>query len=154
VDPSIRLRVLEEFERRLSAIHGSGFETNAGHAVYLGDAPQLGPDDPEQAIAILPGVEDPRWIAKQLLVLWPIEIHALAKADLGGGGKSWKAVERVIADIKRAVELEDRTFGGLLRRDSIERGAVRSREREPGNTTVGAIVPYIVRILEVWGDPT
>lgn len=150
-DLPIRLLVLKEFERRCQAIHGSGFHTAAGHAVHLGLLPGMGPDDPDEAIAIIPGEEDPRWNAKQVLVLWPIEIHALAKATVR---KPWEAVERVIADIKRAVELEDRTFGGLLRRDSIERGAVRAAEREPGSTTVGALVPYTVRILEVWGNPT
>lgn len=150
--PSTRRLVLEAFAARLELIQaGDEFETDAGRAVYIGVAPELGPDDPAQAIAILPADEDPRWQANKVLILWPIEVHALARASLL---QPWIVVEQIVADIKRALELEDRTLGGLLLPNAFERGAVHARPRESGSLVVGAVVPYTVRVLEMWGDPT
>jgi hypothetical protein len=76
-------------------------------------------------------------------------VAALAKADLDD---PYLAVEAVLGDIKRAIELEDRSLGGLVDQ-RFERGRTRPFEREEGSTAVGVIVPYIVPYYESWGAP-
>lgn len=147
---SKRQLILEEFRRRLRAIKTeAGFDTNCGDTVMLGFSPELGPDDPDQAIAILSGEDALAWHGQNIHVKWPIEVHALAKVDLD---EPWIAIEQVVSDIKRAVELEDRRLGRLVK-PFLERVSVRTLPREPGSTTAGAAVTYLVPLTEAWGDP-
>lgn len=127
----------------------AGFTTDAGRQVYLNEAPPLGPDDPEVAIAIAVNDDEPGHQAEKIVIRLPLEIHALARADLE---RPWLAVERVLGDIKRAMELPDRTVGGLVLRQ-FERGTTRTLEREEGSSTVGAAVTYIFPYAELWGAP-
>ena len=149
--PASRRRlIVEALKARVEAIRvANGFETDAGVTVFLGETPPLGPDDPETAIAIVVGDEDPQYQGANLFIRLPVAIQALARADLE---QPWLAVEDLIGDIKRAVELEDRTLGGLVKRQ-IERGSVVALEREPGSTTVGAAVTFVCPYVEGWGTP-
>lgn len=148
--PIRRQEILREFIERLGAItKANGFQSDAGETVFIGEAPDLGEDDPTTAIAIVVGDEEPTYQGEQLAIRLPYEIQGLAKANLE---EPWVTIEEVIADIKKAVELPDRTLGGLVKRQ-IERQAVRALPREPGSTTVGASVTYIAPFVEVWGDP-
>jgi len=145
-----RQQILEAIQTRLQAIRvGGGYNTDAGLAVYLGESPVLGPDDPDVAIAIVPIDDAVDAQVKGLLIALPVEIEALAKADLA---EPWVAVEQILQDIKRAHELEDRTLGGLLS-SAFERGTTRSLPRQPGSTTVGAGIGYLCRYKEAWGNP-
>lgn len=146
-----RQLVLEAMRARLQAIEvANGFNTDAGLLVFLGEVPQLGTSDPDTAIALVPGEEIAAWNqGANLLIRLPLIVSAIAKADLA---EPWLAVEAIIGDVKRAIELEDRTLGGLVQR-MIERGSVLVWEREPGATSVAASVTYIAPYVEGWGTP-
>lgn len=148
---SRRRRILEALKSRLTAIHGSTFETDAGYRVFLGYVPMLGPDDPDSAIAILPGDDQIEHRGARFGIVLPVEVFAIAKASLE---EPWKVVEGVIADIKRAIELSDRTLGGLLPHDhALGRGSTRTLEREPGSPFVGAAITYEIAYTEAYGQP-
>lgn len=148
---SRRQLILETMRTRLLAILvASNFNTNAGREVHLNEEVNLGPNDPEVAIAIIVNDDEVRFsVGDKLAVDLPIEIQALARAD---AAEPWIAVEQVIQDIKRAVELADRRLGGLLQKD-MERGSTRTIARKGGSTTVGAAIAYPVQYAEAWGAP-
>jgi hypothetical protein len=150
-DPSLRERVLEELERRASMIRtANGFSTDAGFTVVVGDHVVLGPEDPESAVAIVPKDDQaPTYQGENIAFEWPIEVQAHTKADIN---RSFIAVERLVADIKRAIEGPDRNLGGLLV-NRFYRGGARQIGREPGSTTVGAALTYFVPLIEKWGEP-
>lgn len=131
----------------------NGYQTDAGVLVVLGEAPQLGPDDPDTAIAIVPGEEQTRWVREHVFVRLPIDVQAVVKSDLTNLATAWWTVEQVIADIKRAVETSDRMLDRLLPPPGLERALTRALQREPGLTTIGAAVTYLTEFGEVWGDP-
>jgi hypothetical protein len=144
-----RQAILTALVARVSAIAiAAGFATDAGATVFLGEAAELGPDDPDAAIALVLEDDSPQ-DKGYLYVQLPIAVAALAKADLE---TPWLTIEAIVGDIKRAVEHEDRTLGGLLK-GPMTRGATRTLTREPGSTTVGASVTYICSYVEAWGDP-
>lgn len=147
---STRCRVLEALVERLSAISvNAGFKTDAGAAIVFGEAPQLGDADPPEAIAIVIGEDDPTAQAPiAMMVRTPFEVHAVAKVT---PADPFTPVEAVLADIKRAVELPDRSFGGLV--SKAERGASRSSPREPGATTAAVAITYVLTWKEGWGVP-
>jgi hypothetical protein len=147
---SRRLTILETLRSRVQAIRtGADFDTNAGQLTFVGDALELGPDDPDEAIAIIAGDEVPQHVGENVQSILPINIVALAKADVSD---PYLAAEAVIGDIKRAVELPDRFLGGASRW-YLERGITRIVPREPGTTTVGVAIEYRATIVEKWGDP-
>ena len=148
---STRAAILAGIVTRLQAIDGTTdeFETTAGAHVVLGDVLALGPDDPDVVIGVLPQDDVVSYQGEQLSIQWPIEIQAVVKVDLVDG---WQVVEAVLADIKRAIELPDRTLGGLVRRQ-IERGTTLTLEREPGSSTMGVGIVYVAPYTEVWGHP-
>lgn len=144
---STRLRILEAIRARLRAVTVGQIEDTY---VFLGEAPDLGPDDPDIAIAILPGEDAVRRQGQKFLITWPIEIQALVKVDLD---EPHVKAEELLADIKQAFELEDLTLGGLVTRDSMQRQPTRIVPREAGMTTVGVGVTYTVDYQETWGAP-
>jgi hypothetical protein len=147
---SRRQDILEVFRARLQAIRlTAGFATDAGETVFLGETPELGPDAPEVAIAIVADDELPSHQAENVASTLPVVIAALAKADLA---QPWLAAEAVLGDIKKAVELADRTLGGLVP-SYIERGATRTMQRDAGSVTVGVAIEYRCLIVERWGNP-
>jgi hypothetical protein len=147
---SRRLSILTAIVARLEQIQiANEFETDAGLRVFLGEAPALGPDDPDQAIAVLVGDDVPTYQGEHVLVALPIQIAAVAKADLDA---PWVIVEQLISDIKKAIELEDRTLGGRVKRQ-IKRGSTRTLPRESGSTKVGVTVEYSAPYTELWGAP-
>ncbi|HMJ88146.1 MAG TPA: hypothetical protein VK504_33445 [Vicinamibacterales bacterium] len=147
---SRRQQIVEVFRTRLQAIRLiSGFETDAGALVLLGETPELGTDDPDQVIAIVVDDELPSHQGENVASMLPIVIAALAKADLD---EPWLAVEAVLGDIKKAVELEDRTLGGLVPA-RIQRGPTRTMTREAGSVTVGVAIEYRAPLVERWGNP-
>lgn len=152
-DPT-RQQILEAVRTRLLAIRtNNGFRTDGGREVFLNETPMLGPDDPDVAIAIVTDDDEVNWQGEQVVIALPIGIQALAKADMLSG-EPWIAVEQVIGDIKQAVELADRTFGGLFPHPhQFDRGQTRTLEREAGSAVVGASITYRALYKEVWGSP-
>lgn len=146
-----REAILSELRLRLRTIAiANGFVTDAGGQVFLGEAPQLGQDDPSHALAL---VLDDDEVNSQgyLFVTLPVVVQALAKADLN---EPWVAIEAMLGDIKVAIEQTegDRTLGGLLKSE-LRRGSTRTVPREPGGTTVGAAITYRCEYVERWGTP-
>ena len=147
---SRRSDILTGFQTRLEAILiAGGFVTDAGENVHLGEAPSLGPDDPDIAVVIIVNEDSVTYQGEQVMVNLPLTLQAIAKADLE---EPYLAAEQVLGDIKKAVELADRTLGGLVKRQ-IQRGPTRTLPREPGSTTVGVGITYIVPYTELWGTP-
>lgn len=146
-----RKQILEVLLARLQVIHTShGYATDAGQALYLGETPELGPDDPSEAIAVVVLDDEPRWQGEGLLLRLPINIQGLARADLE---KPWLTVEAVLGDIKRAIEQEDRTLGKLVNHPGLERGSTQTLPRADGSLTVGAGITYSGWYREGWGNP-
>lgn len=147
---SKRQRILEIVLQRLQAIRvEDDFQTDAGQQVFLGETPKLGPHDPDVAVAVVVQDDQPGYQGENILIGLPLEIQAIAKAtpDL-----SYAAAEAVLADIKKAIELEDRSLGGLVPR-TFRRGPTHSVERAEGSTEVGVGITYLFPYLEIWGEP-
>lgn len=141
------LAILEELIARVERIRRPAYATDAGKTIFVGETPQLGKDDPDEAIAIVPNDTQPQ---ANRMEIWPIEIQALAKADVD---EAHIVAMRVLGDIVKAVEAEDdpnRTLGGLVKR--IEIGAQRTLRREPGSTTVGIGQAYFLFKVRDWGS--
>lgn len=145
--PSIRQQILEAFAALLQVIEiDNGYQSNAGRAVYLGEAPTLGePTDPEVALAIV--VYD-TVVEPNRMELLPLEVQGVAKADLEA---PYLAAETVLADVCQAVEGADLTLGGLIKRMDV--GITRALPREDGSTTVGFGQTYLLRRVREWGQP-
>lgn len=145
-----RLLILE----RLGALAGviqkaNGYDTDAGLRVYIGAAPELADADPDYAIAIVPAdeltTEDGR-----LSNTFPVEVQAIGKA---GAVDAWINLELLIGDLKKAIELEDRTLGSILK-GVMKRTATRTLERPPGSTTIGLGILYTCPYVDEWGNPS
>ena len=150
---SRRRQLLDALVTRVTAIQvANGFHTDAGELVFWGGAGTLGPDDPETAIAIVVGDDDASHQGVNLVVVLPVEIQILVRVTDADPAAAGAAIEDGIEDIKRAVELADRRFGGLLTTD-LERGETRALAREEGSTSVGAGITYRAGIVEGWGQP-
>ena len=147
---STRQQIIDAVKARLEAIRqGATFQTDAGYVVYVNESPALGPDDPDTAIAVAIGDDIPQWHGEQVLLTLPMEINAVASDQIRD---AWRAVEPVLADIKRAIELEDRFLGGLLKY-RLSRHSTRTLPRDEGSTTVGVGITYHFEYAEVWGQP-
>jgi hypothetical protein len=148
---SRRRLIFEVYRDRVSAIRGTnGFATEAGRAVSVGELPNLGPDDPEDAVAIIGGNDDWRQQGKAFFVSWPITVWAVTKASREA---PYLALEHTLADIVRAVELDDMTLGGLVYQ-AIRRIPPRlTLPREDGSQVVGVGVTYMHDFKEGWGAP-
>ena len=150
-----RRQIIEAFRDRLSAITLAGnFNTDVGRVIYLGEQPTLGAQDPAAiAITVEEDAPDPGQglgggANAAVKTELPVSIHALVFADIEA---PLVAIEDVIGDIKKAVELADRTLGGLV--GELTRGPVRPLEREEGSVVVGATAEYRVVYSEGWGSP-
>lgn len=148
-----RQRILAALVARAEAIQaGDDFATDAGLNMTLGATLELGESDADYALNVVVGDEEATLPGQQLAtsVTVPFEFQMLAKAGLDN---AWLVIEAGIGDIKRAIEREDRQLGlGRIVR-LIQRGPVRTLPREPGSTTVGAGVTYLVSYAETWGTP-
>lgn len=153
---SKRQQILEQILTRLEAIRkDDGFQTDAGDTVLLGESPLFGEDDPDVVIAVIVIDDAPAFQGEKIATELPIEIQALANA-FGVQGidvtQQYVAAEAVLSDIKTAIELEDRRLGGLIPND-FKRGRTRTLRREPGSTTVGVGITYLIPYTEKWGAP-
>ncbi len=153
---SSRERAIDELVTRVSRItQENGFGTDAGLQVLLMERPVFGPDDPPAALVIVvpEDAPDPRQ-REHVITTVTFNVQAIVPAAIEGQDwLPWREIERILADIKRAVELPDRTLGGALITDGLTRGATRPLEREPGAEVVGGAVEYHAMFGEVWGNP-
>jgi hypothetical protein len=152
-----RAAILAEFITRLSAITmASGFLTDAGQAIYCYETPQLGPDDPAIAIAVVPRDEEVTYQGAKFYNQLPVEVQAVCRLTRGQVGlEEFTAIENLLTDIKSAIESGNRLtsakFGGLIP-DGLDRQGVRTVPREPGSTVVAVGIPYLAPYSEDWGD--
>lgn len=151
-EKSHREYILERLIARLEAIKTDDdeFSTDAGRNIYLGET-QLGEHDPPEAIAIVPNDDEQKYQGQGLFLTWPITIYALGKIDGDDTVDGWRRAERVLADVKRAIELEDRTLDGAVK-PWFERDRTRSVKRF-GSLTVGIAITYLFSYTENWGNP-
>ena len=147
---SNRSEILAALVGRLEGIQTTaGFATNAGSTVFTGFVPLLGGDDPDTAIALVAGDDNPRHQGLQVAIDLPIHVYAVAKADLDDPGGT---VETLLADIKTAIETDDTTVG-RSGKATITRGPTRAVPRETGQSNVGVSITWVVTYSEVWGNP-
>lgn len=147
---SKRREIIEAIVARLEAITtAGGFNTDAGALVFLNEAPALGEDDPDEAIAVMVGEDEVGFQGEHMMINLPIDVQAIAKASIDD---PYLAAEAVLQDVKTAMELADRTLGGLVKRQFLRR-STRTLEREPGSTYVGVVITYVVPYTEQWGRP-
>lgn len=151
-----RQLLLEALRGRLRAIRTSdGFQTDVGASddtLIIGESVELGPDDPAVAIAMVVGDEEPQRNGENVFSELPIEFQALVRVSNDGFSAAYLAAEALVSDIKRALELSDRSVGGLVR-PRLERGVVRTVPRESGSQTVGVGITYLAPRVEAWGNP-
>jgi len=151
VSPSTRQRILEACLGRLKASTiVARSEGDVSAVVLLGEVVDLGPDDPSEVMAIVAGEDIVRRQGAKFLITLPIELQAVVRVDLD---EPHATAERMLADMKRAFELADRTLGGLVTQDSVQRLSTRPLPREMGMSTVGFGVTYTVDYQETWGAP-
>jgi len=145
-----RVLILERLGTLAGAIQiANGYDSDAGLRVYIGTAPELGPADPDYAIAIVPGDElaDEQGRITNTL---PVAVQAIGKSD---AADAWINLELLLGDLKKAIELEDRTLGSVLK-GIMKRGVTRSIERPPGATTIGLEIFYLCPYVDEWGNPS
>lgn len=158
-----RKTILEAFKARLEAIRvTSGYNTDAGEHVFIGETVVFGEGDPAYAIAIVPAEQnrDFRGTLKsfsQFLVEIQIVLQTDARQpwlviDSVVIEDPWLVIEAALQDIKRAVEVLE-NGKKTIAQYRIEAGQVRTVSREPGRTEVGAGVTYAVMLEETWGAP-
>jgi hypothetical protein len=152
---SARQAVIAAFVTRVAAIAvANGYQTNAGLTLLVGETPELGPDDPTAAIALMVRDDVPTdqsgfdGSGGLTVTVLPIDVQALARADQT---QPWLTIEAVIADIRRAIESGDRGLDGLLT-TALVRGRTRALPRETGATTIGAGVEYRATFAEGWAE--
>ncbi len=154
-EPSRRELILDKTIERLEAIStNDGFATDAGKSVWLGEAPPFGDeeDDPRSAIVVL--VEDDEVTSQvgAIFVDVPLTIQAVVAVSTPlEYRKAYRDAERMLADIKRAMELTGRTMAGV--NGFLRRGVTRTLPREPGSAFVGVSIEYRCSVKESWGNP-
>ncbi len=153
---SRRQRILEALKARVERITiANGFQTDLGKNVLLGELPTFGPDDPKQVLAILPREDQVGDHLSNIPIMLPVDIAALVAPEIHHAGT---IVEQALSDIKKAVELEDRSLGGLLTggRNNVAglvRGTTEPFDRRSGSDVVGVLITYGCKYAEAWGDP-
>lgn len=147
---STRQTFLETIRTRLQAIRvTSGYLTDAGETVFLGETPNLGPDDPDTALAIVPGdAVVTKTQGKKRYMLLPVEIQVVTKVDRD---EPWIAVEQALADVQTAIEQDDVLIHGY--EQSLSYASERVLPREEGMTTTGAGITYALTWCQAWGAP-
>lgn len=146
-----RLLILQRLGALVGAIQKvNGFDTDAGLAVYIGTAPELGPTDPDYAIAIVPGDENATEDGR-ISNLFAVQVQAIGKAGIA---EAWIGVELLLGDLKEAIEdPNDRTLGSIFK-GVLKRGPTRTLERPPGSTTIGTTITYSGTYIDEWGNPS
>ena len=155
---SRRERILEAVRCRLRAItRNDGYRTDLGLTELVGELPRFGPDDPKQVIAMMPQEDriEGEFQEGKIPILWPIDIAVLVSPEID---EPWAIVEAGLFDVKKAIETDDRTLGGLLKGGKnnpggLLRGSTETFKRTAGSEAVGALITYACPYWESWGLP-
>jgi hypothetical protein len=153
---SRRKRILDAFKARIEVIRvEDGFETDLGLNVLMWELPAFGPDDPKQVVAIIPREDQVSAALNNIPIDLPVDVAVLVAPDVTNPGA---LIEAGLADVKKAVELEDRTLGGLLRGGrnnpgGIVRGTTEPYPRVGGSQVTGASITYVLPYVEAYGYP-
>lgn len=148
--PTTRLTLLQTVIGMLEGILiASGYETNLGATLDVGEIPELGPDDPDDRLVLTINPDRVTYQGEDKFVRLPLTIAVLRKADLAD---PLATIETGLGDVKKAMEVADRTLGGLVARQ-FEVGSTRAIPRAPGSVTVGAAIDYEFPYREAWGRP-
>lgn len=154
---STRLQILNALKARLEVITiAAGYNTDAGANVLMGEMPTFGPDDPDCYLSILTPSDAPVWVGENVVSEITLRIAAICASKGATEPPSTSpsiALENLVEDVKRAVEVADRELGGLIRRPGLKRGQVRPFDREPGVDVVGAVLEWSGTVCEQWGTP-
>lgn len=157
---SKRERALLELASRLAFIKvDKGYNSDAGGSIFIYEDAKLGPDDP-LAIVIEPGPDQPTMAGPRITAHLPIQVQAVVYSPaFSTVAEKISALEGLIADIKRAVEIDEgeeanlqHGLDGTLPKGLI-RGVTLPLRREPGSEFFGAAVEYTAVIQELWGQP-
>jgi hypothetical protein len=153
-EASRRELAFDDLLARLATItRANGFTSDAGNYIFMGEAPGWGEDDPSEAIVIDVRDDHPETRGSIVETVVPIAVQAAVPVDLPD---PWRTIERLVADIKRAVENDaipgHHALAGSLP-NGLERGTTAPIRRTPGATYVGAEVTYNVTFEEEWGSP-
>lgn len=148
---STRYQLAQALLARLAQITvDNGFNSDAGRRVFFGVVPMLGSGDPAEAIALF--FDDERAERSQTMrVLSDLQIGIAVVAKISDAEPGLR-VEELVEDVKRAIELEDRTLGGLLT-TYLERAGTNVFERDMGGEQIGLVVTYRAPVAESWGAP-
>lgn len=153
---SRRADVIAEIKARLEGISiAGGFRTDAGATVLVNELPEFGETSvggatPTSAIVLLVGTDERTWSGKAFMVRLPMAAMGLVDTDSVSTGDAWRLAEDLAADIKQAIETDDRRLGSLLM-EFLERGDTEILAREPGTSTMGVVVNYVAPFKEPWG---
>lgn len=150
---TIRQVIVADAISRLETIRtgeDSDFETDAGQNIFIGEKPELGEADPDEAIAIVLDDDAVEQQTQKTQIKLPIEIQALVKV---GHTNAWLRIEAILGDIKRAMETDLIKGRRELGTYPLSRGTTRTLPREPGSRTAGVGVTYDIDYAEGWGNP-
>lgn len=155
-ETSKRQAILEVFYARAVVIRKqNGFQTDLGATLLLGELPHFGPDDPKAVLAMLPQEDVIIGGLQNIGLVLPVN-YAVILAP--GCADAWRIVEMGLSDIKKAVELADRSLGGLLdggnnNAEGLQRGTTETWPGVSGLEAVGAVITYAAKYHEGWGYP-
>lgn len=153
---SRRKDIVGEILARLQGISvAGGFRTDAGGTVLVNELPEFGEvapggDTPAAVLVIMVGADERTWSGKAFMARLPMAVMGLVDTDRVDTGDAWMLAEDLAADIKQAIETEDRRLGTLLM-EFLERGDTELLAREPGTSTMGVVVNYVAPFKEPWG---
>ncbi len=154
--PESRLQlIIAASKRRLVVIRtDAGYATDAGQAVYLGAIPALGSNDDRAAVALLPSFENLKVVGAYVQYTVVLQIQALVFVESESQlSDSFEIALAMLSDIQRAMELDERTLGGLIDGLGLEFGLPSLVERETGSQFVGLQMEYRGKVKHAWGNP-
>lgn len=151
---------LVDLLNRLTKIQtAKGYNTDAGENLFIFEDCAVGEDDP-LGIQVEVGPDSPVMSGRRIRAEVPIQIQALVYAPAFDAIPARiHALESLIADIKRAVEIDEGQKADLqhgldgTHARGLRRGVTVPLKREPGSQFYGAAVEYIATIDEAWGEP-
>ena len=146
-DP-LALQIIDGIATRLAAIDGTGDFHTAPTAVYQGNRTL---DDDELALVVFSGKEK-GGDASHPRIAAELEVHVEGQHPLADKEDGERQANLLIADVQRAVELADRTLGGLARRFVKYAGRVVAYPQD-GARLVHVRVSYNVGYHRTFGNP-
>lgn len=147
---SARQTAIATVKTRLALIlKASGYQTDAGKLVFLGEAPVLGPDDPDAALAVVVRDDEVKYVGENVFSKIAVDVQAIVRASTVDPHAT---IEAIISDIKKAIETDHNLTGAVVPK-GLTRGETRPLDRQDGSEFVGVQVRYFLELIEKWGTP-